>query len=275
MHPLFEKYFKLQVSALNSMKDYTCVLVNDTYHNERNNKIEIKVIGTGVFIQIQNDYFLVSASHVLNELENLRIPMENGTKEMLKPGGILWLHELDKLNDGETDPIDVAFLHLDKESVEHILEFYKFLQEEDIAMEHQFTDQPYYTFLGYPTTLTKLSTTKKSYHATTFWHMSTPLTIDNYPKLKTDPNLNVITSFDRKNSYNVKTGKYTTSPYLHGISGCGLWYTNPLDVLKDEIKPILTAIMTDWPIKNRTIVIGTRIDIVVKALMESIHKTYP
>lgn len=261
---ILKNYLNIQYDNLNIIRSYTCMLltVNPEY----------KVYGTGIFIQIQNHFFLVSASHVLDNFENLVIPLEKG-ENLFKPGGITYINTPSESRD--KDSIDIGFLELDKESVKEISTTYKFLKEDDIAINHKFENQPYYTFLGYPQTLSKFSHTKNSFHSYPFFQFSTPVIESEYSKYNRNPSLSIITSYDRKKSYSLKVKQFSVGPDLHGISGCGLWFTNPVDILTKTNKPKLTAIMTDWPIKDRTKIIGTRIDILTEVIRKNFRVELP
>lgn len=261
---ILKKYTELQYSNLTIIKSYTCMLltINPEY----------KVYGSGVFIQVKNHFFLVSASHVLDNFENLVIPLEKG-KNLFKPGGITYINEFFISRD--KDSVDIGFLELDKESVEELLTTYKFLKDDDLAINHKFENQQYYTFLGYPTTLSKISQSKNSFHSYPFFQFSTPAMECEYMKYNRNINSNIVTSYERKKSYNLKINKFAVGPDLHGISGCGLWFTDPMDIFTQNKRPKLTAIMTDWPIKDRTKVIGTRIDILTEFLRKKLNLQLP
>ncbi|TXD68737.1 hypothetical protein [Aequorivita lipolytica] len=246
------------------IRSYTCMLLT--------NYTGYKVYGTGVFIQIEDNFLLVSASHVLDNFENLFIPIEEG-KNLFKPGGISFINETS--NSRNEDSVDIGFLKLDEESVKEILTTYKFLQDDDLAINHKFENQPFYTFLGFPQTFSKFSHSRNSFHSYPFFQFSTPIMESKYLKYDKSPNLNIITSYERKKSYNLKIKQFSVGPDLHGLSGCGLWFTNPMDILTQTEKPKLTAIMTDWPIKDRTKVIDTRIDVLTEVLRKKLNLKLP
>jgi len=54
----------------------------------------------------------------------------------------------------------------------------------------------------------------------------------------------------------------------------GNWYVSPYDYEK-EAKPKLVGIMTDWSIKNRKIIIATRIDTVTEILRIKKYINFP
>lgn len=263
METLAEKYRSLQLSSLNLMKSYTCMLLTTPS--------KYKVYGTGVFIQIQDHYFLISAAHVFDKYSELFIFLSRDY-EIIKPGGTTYNHNA---ANRDKDTIDIAVMKLDKECVPHLLRSYNFLKAEDLAINHIFQSEEYYTFLGYPTTISKILYKTDIFDSTTFFHFTTPERNENYSKFDRNPAVNVVTSYNKKLSFLHKKNMFGTGPHLHGISGCGLWFTDPLDLSTGIIKPKLTAIMTDWPIENRTRIIGTRIDVITEIIRKYLNIDFP
>lgn len=258
-----ERYKELQLMSLGVMRSHTCMLLTNTSN--------YKVHGTGVFVQIQDHYFLISAAHVFDRYRDLFIPLSKDY-EIIKPGGTtFYYNESNKDKDG----IDVAVLKLDDYCVPHILRRYSFLQADDLAINHAFRDGECYTFLGYPTTRSKVLYKTDIFDSTTFFYFTSPAKNEEYSKLNRNPAINVVASYNKKLAYNTKNNTFGTGPDLHGISGCGLWFTDPFHSATGTIKPKLTAIMTDWPVNNRRIIIGTRIDVITGIIRKYLDVDFP
>ncbi|RUT67859.1 hypothetical protein D0817_24285 [Flavobacterium cupreum] len=235
------------------------------------NNPKYKVYGTGVFIQIQDHYFLISAAHVFDKYSELFIFLSRDG-EIITPGGTTYNHNAANRN---KDTIDIGVMKLDKECVPHLLLSYNFLKAEDLAINHIFQSEEYYTFLGYPSTRSKILRNTNILDSTSFFHFTTPERNEDYSKFSRNPAVNVVTSYNRKFSFNHKKYMFGTGPDLHGISGCGLWFTDPLDLYAGTMKPKLTAIMTDWPVNNRNIIIGTRIDVITEIIRKYLNIDFP
>lgn len=263
METLAEKYRSLQLSSLNLIKSYTCMLLTDSS--------KYKVYGTGVFIQIQDHYFLISAAHVFDKYSELFIFLSKDY-ETIKLGGTIYNHNA---VNRDKDRIDIGVMKLDKVCIPHVLRSYNFLQADDLAINHIFQNEEYYTFLGYPSSKSKILYKTDIFDSTSFFHLTTPERNEDYSKFDRNPALNVVTSYNKKLSFNHKKKIFGIGPDLHGISGCGLWFTNPGDLSTGIIKPKLTAIMTDWPIKNRAIIVGTRIDVITGIIKKNLDVDFP
>lgn len=258
-----ELYRELQLASLGSMRSCTCMLLTDTSN--------YKIHGTGVFIQIQDHYFLVSAAHVFDRYRDLFIFLSEDY-EIIKPGGTTFYNDP---ADRDKDGVDVAVLKLDDYCVSHILRRYSFLQADDLEINHTFKDGECYTLLGYPATKSKVLYKTDIFDATTFFYFTSPAKIDEYSKLNRNPDVNAVATYNKKSVYNVRNNTFGMGPYLHGISGCGLWYTDPSHLISGIIKPKLTAIMTDWPVKNRSLIIGTRIDVITGIIRKYLDVDFP
>jgi len=256
------------------IKNCTVMLLDDTMWNKKE-EIELKLIGTGVLIQFQNNYFLLSAAHVIDHFhkKNIqpRIALEQLSNIMFQPGGTIYKNTT-ALRDKDT--IDIAFLLLDTESVEEISKHYTFLKEDNLAIEHKFFNQEPYVFYGYPSTTSKEKYDKSYFQSVPFMHVTTPLLQEQYFNFDRHPDYNVITSYDKHNSFSLKAKVISNGPDLHGISGCGMWFIDPTNISSGYMEPKLTAIMTDWSLQNSGYIIGTRINVIthnIKKILATIN----
>ncbi|MBB4802118.1 hypothetical protein HNP37_002191 [Flavobacterium nitrogenifigens] len=258
-----EQYRALQFSSLGAMRSCTCILMTDTSN--------YKAHGTGVFIQIGAHYFLVSAAHVMDRHGEFFIFLSQ-EYEIIKPGGDTYINHSE---DRAGDTLDIAALRLDADCLPHILRSYSFLQAEDLGINHIFQNAEFYTFLGYPATRAKPKYKTDIFEVTTFFHFTATLGIEHYAEFSRNPRVNVVASYNKKEAYDSRKGTYGTGPDLYGISGCGLWFTDPSDLQTGIIKPKLTAIMTDWSVKNKNIIMGTRIDVVTGMIKKFLDIDFP
>lgn len=222
-----------------------------------------KVYGSGVLVMLGGNHFLLTAAHVIDLQENLKIPL--GSENLLRPGGLIKYSNYEKTR--ENDPIDIAFMKLDDYSVVELKKYYNFLSEENFLINNN-DQRTFYTFLGYPTTFSEYSLTKNSFHSNVFFHSNYLESEKTYKTLNRDKTKNIIIKYNRKKTINTRKVDITMGPDLFGMSGCGLWFTNPLEVIFPKSEPKLVAIMTDWPVKNRTVVIGTRISLIIQVISQ-------
>lgn len=242
MKEIAEKY----LNSLPKINSFTCrLLKNMDYYKQH---------GTGVFVKIGLKYFLFSAAHVFDDFEKLFIPIEKG-KTLIKPGGHIIKNN--PKTDRKSDELDVAILMLDNQSVKDLSTDYSFLESSNIMINHSSVDFMSYIVFGYPSSWSKKSQSRNSFHSIPFIGITKCVNLNEYKRLKINEYLNLIVEYDRQNTPNLKSKSISYGPNLFGISGCGLWYINNFDL---KIEPKLIGIMNEWSISNRNRLISTRID---------------
>ncbi len=252
---LKEQYALKQWLDIKECQKYTVRLL-------ANHKNIYKIHGTGVLVCVKNSKFLLTASHVVDKYDKLMIPLD--LYNVMIPGGTVKFSLFE--GNRENDSIDIAMIQLDNETIKGLSPYYSFLPETSILTNHKSQESLFYTYLGYPSTYSKLSYSKDSFHSRVFFQYNFQCKEDTYAKLNRSQKTNIIVKYDKQNSINTEAEIISVGPDLYGMSGCGLWFTDPMDIYSEIPKPKLVAIMTDWPIKNKKCVIGTKIDIIVDAI---------
>src|SRR5690606_39779651 len=107
---------------------------------------------------------------------------------------------------------------------------------------------------------------KNEFQCQPFFYTTVPAEKNVYTELNRDMFSNIIVNYDKDKVYNYNTSTYKTGPDSYGMSGCGLWFSDPKDIVTNRINKRLIAVMTDWPIKNRKYWIGTKIDVVTEVI---------
>ncbi|WP_396634551.1 hypothetical protein [Maribacter sp. R86514] len=216
-----------------------------------------KIIGSGILVRIKNLYLILTAAHVLDKFDELFVLIENGSYKF-KPGGQLISNEI--VTSREEDGIDIGIIKLDEESKAELEKSYSFLDEKHILINQEISKDQDYFIYGFPSSMSKEKYKLNEFHVRPFFNLANPVDKSEYESLDRKHYLNIILTYDKQSTLNAKTKSLSNGPELYGISGCGLW--NLYDY--EDVK--LIAIMTDWPIKNRKRIIGTRADIVTETL---------
>ncbi len=223
--------------------------------------------GSGVFIKISNNYFLITAAHVIDKKENdIYVGIEN--KEVLKLGGELTMNRAPYSRD--EDRIDLAIMKLCDESITRLSPKYSFLDISEIGINHEFRELPLYQSVGFPASQSKYNRYKNELKSKPFIYTTMPASQELYDELDCESFSNIIVHYDKKKVRDYKSNKLVTGPDPFGISGSGLWYipTNQLKAKGEKVEKRLVAIMTEWSIKNRKYWIGTRIDIFTEIIRQ-------
>lgn len=263
MKNIIKQIAEKQIESLSIIRNHTCILIK--------NYSDYKVHGTGVFVKIQNLYLLISAAHVFDDFHELFIPLGNG-ETLLKPGGKLIINN-SKVS-RSNDDLDIGILILDDISVKDLIQSYDFVIESNLVINHDITYLHNYIVFGYPSSWSKKSFSRSSFHSRPFINFTKCVDLAEYPELKRNEVLNIIVEYNRQETVNFKSKKFSFGPNLFGISGCGLWYLDPQNY-EENANPKLLGIMTDWPISNRRRLISTRIDAITELLRKSESLNFP
>lgn len=250
-----EKYALKKISDIKESQQFTVYFV---FHHKKDYKLQ----GTGVLVSIGKEKFILTAAHVIDDDKELMIPLNDNN--LFVPGGN-WIFNNFNGN-REKDKLDIAILKLDKESANELELKYSFLSEENFLFNHNPTNIFLYTFLGYPETFSRYSQSKGSFHCRPFFHFNFICEEKVYQELDYSKERNILINYNKQKSINYKLKSLAVGPDLFGMSGCGLWFTEPENIEMLQIKPKLLAIMTDWPIKNRNCVVGTKIDVIIEII---------
>ena len=225
--------------------------------------------GSGVFIIIDNEKFLLTAAHVTDEKEN-DIYVGIGTNTLLKLGGDL----IRNIPSGsrKDDRVDISILKLNNETIEKLGNNYQFIEQNELGINHEFKLLPMYQSVGFPATKSKYNPFKNEIKSVPFLYTTMPASKEVYRELDCDINSNVIVHYDKKRVKDYSTGNIIKGPDSYGISGSGLWFT-PVQqkIIGKKADKKLVSILTDWPTENRKYWIGTRIDIFTEVIRQKFN----
>lgn len=113
-----------------------------------------KLHGTGVFIEVDSNYFLLTAAQVIDQQEN-DIYVGVDKHEFLKLGGELIVNSVRNSSLREDDKCDIAIFKLTEETVEILKNRYKFIPKHELGINHHDVYLPEYLAIGFPATKSK------------------------------------------------------------------------------------------------------------------------
>lgn len=224
-----------------------------------------KPYGSGVFAKIYDNYFIITASHVASFFEEH--PNEELRIKVAKDFFIPVLGEVKYSIIDKKENIDLAYIKLDKQTIDHLSKIYIPITIEKFRDHNNLINGTNYCILGYPT----INVTKavEPFNTGAAFFLASPPTNDKpYQLHKFNKRNHIILNVKGKGT-DVKTnkkGKIISS--FHGISGCGLWflliYDNPATG-KTEVDYRLVGIMTEFRTGKYFCVIANRIWLIIEA----------
>lgn len=224
-------------------------------------------IGSGVIIEFRGEVFLLTAAHVIDQLENgtLLMPAENnkivpieGSYACNKPEG-----------NREDYFLDYGYFKLDKTFSDSISEKFYTVKENEVGIEKDYTDQSIFSFVGYPYRKSNVSGGTAS--TTPFYYGTYHADLQEYEELGYSSDVNIIAKYNRKKSVNTKSGQIQLSVLPHGISGGGVfvWPNDSFEIPRANRK--LVGIAHEF--KKEGYFVGTRLEIFLEAILRNIQLT--
>lgn len=261
-------YRDVQLIAARTIYPSTCHFLKI---DDRDNP---KPHASGVFAKIENNYFLLTAAHVIDDCEeNIYIGIKQ-EEPLLRLGGE-WTKNIPETT-REKDKIDAAVLKLDDETIKKIGGAYQFIDINSIEINHSAKEMPMYLSLGFPATMSKFNSYKNKMVSKPFQYITMCAKEEVYAKLECDTIINIVVYYDKNNVVDYSSGEKKNGPDPFGISGSGLWYVPETEVLKTSgVNKKLVAIMTEWPSENRNYWIGTRIDVFTEIIRNKYNINIP
>ena len=194
---------------------------------------KVEPLGSAILLIHEDSHNLISAGHLINidDYNNLIMPLP-GTQEGLfidTFGDLKTTNKKGEQKDNEIDFAKIEFKRKDK--VEKVSQFYTFIQQEQIELDHvpKADDDRYFIF-GYPNSRAKFDyKNKKEIN-------SEPLRIVTYPIVDEEfyikngfsSDTHLLLHIQRKLQVN---GNRVFKPKTKGLSGCGVYF---LPELKSE-----------------------------------------
>lgn len=221
--------------------------------------------GSGVFAKIHDDYFILTASHVVDFFE--KNPKEDLLIRVDKSSFINVLGDIKYTDIEKSKGLDIAYIKVDQQMIEPLSIPYIPLEINKIRSHHNLFYARNYCVLGYPET----NITKESEPLDTgaSFYLTSASKNNRYQKYKYDKKDYIIVDMQGKGT-DIKTNKKSKiNTHFYGISGCGLWlllfYKNQLTG-KNEVDYRLVGIMTEFKNSKYFCLIANKIHLLIEAL---------
>ncbi|MEM5563959.1 hypothetical protein WNY78_02535 [Psychroserpens sp. AS72] len=246
---------------------YTCQLYYS--YQSLNEQTVLKNIGSGVFFTNQNDYFLFSASHVINTkvASNMYIPYGS---EMIEIRGEVVNTVVDSGKTREDDKLDFVIVKLHINTIEKVKKMFDFISENELELDHKISDNHDYFLFGFPNAWTdKISENNKI-----IGFKPNPLILQTNSKTgkftqvpEYDVNSKIILNYYNRNYNSTNSSdRFSNLPDPNGMSGCGLWYMPMKENIIEGKKHIkLAGIATDFFFQDNALAV-TAIDVITETL---------
>lgn len=224
---------------------------------------ELKLHGTGILIKHENQYFLVSAAHVL-EINNSNdiVLGSSATNGLPLNKYAKFTPHIKEIKDREKDKIDLAVVMLfESELLEQLKENYQFIPSQAIIEDHIDSENlPNYLVFGYPEFGIEIKSSQNGLEIDST-SMVMPTKVSPFMKFeKYDCNSNDHIFVEYFKNMTIADGTKSLNKIKpHCISGCGLWYID-MDLIQkaNKIRYALIGVIIECQLKYHRILIATK-----------------
>lgn len=215
---------------------------------------------TGVCVCISDNHFILTASHVADDLDEHQTLYVKGNGKFIPIIGEMRQTDLSK--DKE---VDMSYIRLDNEIIEDFKFNHSFLSLKKIRGRHVVKEAASYIVFGFPTRNIKLEANTVITGASFF--IMKPSKDKVYSFHKINPHKSILLDYSGK-GLDMFTGESSGKRYdPYGISGCGLWY---LDIAYDEnsvyVDFFLVGLLLGGMKNKYQVLWANRIDILLAAM---------
>jgi len=178
-------------------------------------------IGSSFIVRSGNEYYLVSAAHVLELLKTQTLYYYIGQAQTRKLTGKLMLSPWK--GDRDKDPVDTGVLRLGHESHPPYPDLKKFAVDSSyLRPSDSPRDGKHYAIVGYPETMNRADLATKTVNAVAYAYRNHSLPEVEYEKHKLSPQEHIVLPLRPKKSFD-PDGKHVHFPKPQGMSGSPIW----------------------------------------------------
>lgn len=261
-----ERFKRISHDTLNDVLKFTPIVC-------KQNPPSAIPIGSSVFIKVNDEYFILSAGHLLNlkDWPDLIVPGINDS--------MIWLNGVIATTykePHENKKIDFGLLKFSDRQLKHFTgKEIRFLDETRIIINHQINMDGHYLIAGYPVSGVKKKSGKAEFHPIPIKIISQTIELKYYERNNFNPEHFILIKYQRKLA-NSNSKQKQISKEVRGISGSGLWYVpNWYDREDGEARAFLVGIMTE-NYKDKGFLVALRIDFYTETIKQCFgNKTLP
>ena len=227
---------------------------------ENHDKKIVYPAGSGVFIEYQSEYYVISAAHVLAEFYNDTFVMLQDKELVL--GGRLVFSEIPESGNRDDDKIDIAILKLCETSISEMLKNLTPVKIDSIELNHELDKYKTYFSVGFPQTRTGKVWNEDRIKSIGYTYQSEPDFDFEFSKHGFIESNVIPLKFDGE-VRNASNPHPHLSPKMEGISGSGLWH-----LFNGEGISLIGIAIQRINEPDNKVILFTKIDVVISMIKE-------
>ena len=220
---------------------------------------------SGVFVFLGDDFYLLTASHVIEDWSDLNRLFVKIKDDYVSIAGKGCDTEMEK-----EEKIDAAYIKLKPQLISLLAQSYRFLPYDQFLFNEKIFDEPSYCAFGYPVINKRKEASGIKTFGSAYYMLPSQDKVFEYYSLNTLTHY--VLEFQGK-AINIKTEQLEKIKTEHyGLSGGGLWYIIiDFDQEKNKIvsEAFLIGIMTEFRRGKYDCLIANRIEIVLTMIQNN------
>lgn len=224
----------------------------------------LKPFGSGVLVQLHNNHFIFTASHVADHL------FEDSNNLFIRVAKDKFINVLGDIKSTEIEKsrkVDLAYIKIDPQMLPPLKRSYAFLTIDKVSKHNQKLDGTNYCILGFPEI--NIKRTDTSFETGAAFYLTSSTNEKPYEHYGFNQEDHFIVNMKGKGTDMSMGGITKVNTHFYGISGGGLWFITPiLDPLSKQytVNYKLIGIMTEFRKGKYFCLIASRIHLMLDAL---------
>ena len=220
----------------------------------------MKPFGSGVFAYLGGNYYILTASHVTERLDD-----NNSLYIKIHDGYVSVVGDVKGTEINKSNGIDLSYIRLDDRIIPDLKRAYKFIDISKFRRHIKLLDATHYCVVGFPEANLEIKDGKSMTGASIY--LMQPCKEKVYDYYKFDLNTFFVLEFKGKGT-DIKTGETKKiAGDFYGLSGCGLWFIIVNYNGKEyDLDYRLIGIMTEFRKGKYYCLIGNRIEIILNEI---------
>jgi len=220
-------------------------------------------IGSAVFVKLFGELFLITAAHVIDELQagELLVPTEDGLSPI---EGYMAHIDLPPEVDRSNDSIDIAYFRLSVDFGKELSHHFTPLPQNRTRIIESAFDLRVCSASGYPAS--KGRQNNQIFSSEIFSFRGVAAGLESYNQFQLSPTLNIVLHFHKKRAVNPETFESFPGPSLKGISGGGIFaWPEGSEISDDWTLPNLVGLVHTFK-EREGLIIGTTLVPILAAI---------
>ena len=223
---------------------------------------KVQQIGSGVLIEFKGLVWLLTAGHVIDEIDNTPLLVPGRDNKISEIEGVLAY--IKPQAPRKEDNLDFGYFKLDKQYSEGIKSIFHIIPEREFDLSENDDKKKIFSFAGFP--YRKSNRDGKFISSEMYSFGAYQASSNEYKALGYSSKYNIVAKFNRKKTFNPRKNAVQIAPLPHGISGGGVFRWGALGFLPQNRR--LAGVGHTYH-ENGGYFVGTKLQVILGAILQN------